>query len=301
MSIQYSLLDVFADAPFQGTQIPVVILESELPNDTKIAIASEFKQTETVFVNKGEDKRPISVFNGRQETVFGAHTTLAASYVAHELGMSTNEGEFSSFSLPNNNHTIDVFIDTQEEAIGAIQFKRTLSPFIDRYTPELSKIADALNIEEKHIAFSRYRPMMVSVDTPILIVPFTKPEHILDANLNNTKFTDLLSELYASEILLFAPGTISGKSDFHGRLLNPMIAKDEFPPIGKIMPEFIAYLSEQDETAEGTHTFSIDRGSMTTRKSVLHVEFDKREGKETQCRIGGHVIKMGTGALLYPQ
>ncbi len=215
--------------------------------------------------------------------------------------MSKNEGDFSSFTLPNHDHPIDVFIDTQPSGVGPIQYKRTLSPFIDRYTPELHRIADALNIEEKHISYSKYRPMLASVDTPVLIVPFTKPEQILKADLNNDKFAGLLSDIYASEIFLFAPGSISGKSDFHGRILNPRLAKDEFPPIGKIMPEFIAYLAEQGENPDGTHTFSIDRGSESTRKSVLHVEFDKRKGKETQCRIGGHVIKMGTGSLLYPQ
>ena len=65
------------------------------------------------------------------------------------------------------------------------------------------------------------------------------------------------------------------------------------------MPEFIAYLAEQGETAPGTHTLSVDRGSHETRKSILHAEFDKRPGKEVRCRIGGNVIKMGTGSLLY--
>jgi len=35
------------------------------------------------------------------------------------------------------------------------------------------------------------------------------------------------------------------------------------------------------------------------RKSILHAEFDKKPGKEVKCRIGGNVIKMGVGELLY--
>ena len=34
------------------------------------------------------------------------------------------------------------------------------------------------------------------------------------------------------------------------------------------MPEFIAYLAEQADTAPGTHTFSMDRGSETTRNTI---------------------------------
>ena len=135
------------------------------------------------------------------------------------------------------------------------------------------------------------------MDHPVLIVPFTKPEHILSAQLNIDEWSYLLSETYATEILLFSPGSISGKSDFHGRLINPDIARDDFPPIGKVIPEFIAYLVLQSSTAFGTHTFTIDRGTPTTRTSILHAEFDKKKNKETQCRIGGQVIKVGNGSL----
>ena len=110
---------------------------------------------------------------------------------------------------------------------------------------------------------------------------------------------DLAGQVYTSQLFLFAPGTVTGQSQFHGRLLNLDLGRDVFPPIGSVMPEFIAYLAEQDDTAQGTHTFAIDRGSMGTRKSILHVEFDKRPGREVRCRIGGHVIKMGVGELLH--
>ncbi|WP_231758438.1 PhzF family phenazine biosynthesis protein [Microbulbifer elongatus] len=301
MAIEYTLLDVFADAPFQGTQIPVVNLAGyTLDEVARKAIASEFQQTETVFIEPGASV-PASVYNRRGQQHFGAHTILAASFMAFELGLTKSEGSFASFLLQQDSGLIESFIDDNRGTPGNIQFARELSPTVDRYTPDVTRLAAALNTEEKHITFSKYKPLVVSVDTPTLIVPFTRAEHVLAASLHHDHWNALLGDLYTSELFLFAPGSITGGTEFHGRLLNPTLAQGVFPPIGNVMPEFIAYLAEQGETAAGTHTFSVDRGSLESRKSVLHAEFDKKPGKEVRCRIGGNVIKMGEGKLFFPE
>lgn len=300
MAIQYFLLDVFADVPFQGTQVPVVVTEKVLAEQDKLLIASEFQQSETVFLETSQPEAPFSVYTYCKKTIFGAHTLLAAAYIAHELGLTSDQGAYTSFDIHQNNQVIKVFVDKAPAGAGSIQFARTLQPSFDRFTPSLSRIAKALNTDEKHISFSKYRPMVVSVDNPTLIIPFTRSEHVLAARLNAELWPELMAETYAADIFLFAPKSQGESENFHGRLINPDVAHNVFPPIGNVMPEFIAYLAEQNETAEGTHTFSIDRGSERTRRSVLRVEFDKRTGKRTQCRIGGRVVKMGVGNLLFP-
>ncbi len=301
MALAYSLLDVFADAPFQGVQVPVVWLNGHaLSDEHKRALASEFLQTETVFVDAASPDEAVSVYNSKGRCLFGAHTILAASYMAYEKGLVTDEGQYSTLSFRQQKQVIDSFIDKAEDGPGAIQFSRTLTPTIDHYTPSCAQLAAMLNTEERHIAFSKYKPMVVSVDHPVLIVPFTRPEHVLAASLNAERWADLAGHVYTPQLFLFAPGSITGQTQFHGRLLNVDQGRDGVPPIGSVMPEFIAYLAEQTDTTPGTHTFAIDRGSPTTRKSILHAEFDKRPGREVRCRIGGHVIKMGVGELLYP-
>jgi len=300
MAVQYFLLDVFADEPFQGTQVPVVVTETTIADKDKLLIASEFQQSETVFLDKSNSAAPFSVYTDAKQTIFGAHTILAAAYIAHELGLSKDKGNYTAFDIVQNRQTINTSIDKTPDGIGSIQFSRAVSPAIDRFTPALSRIANALNIDEKHLSFSKYRPMVVSVDNPTLIIPFTRAEHVLAARLNAGLWSELMAETYAADIFLFAPKSQGESENFHGRIMNPYVGSNVFPPIGNVMPEFIAFLAEQNEIAEGTHTFSIDRGSEKTRRSVLRVEFDKRSGKSTQCRIGGRVIKMGVGTLLYP-
>lgn len=298
MALAYSLLDVFADAPFQGVQVPVVVLDKPLSDAHKQALAGEFQQSETVFIEPSAST-PASVFNSKGACLFGAHTILAASYVAYEKGLVQDKGRYSAFRIKQQQE-IESQIDNAENGPGAIQFARTLSPTIDRYTPDVAQLAALLNTEERHISFSKYKPMVISVDHPVLIIPFTKPEHVQAASFNAERWAELAGHVYTSQLFLFAPGSITGSTQFHGRLINPELGRDTLPPIGSVMPEFIAYLAEQAGTADGTHTFAIDRGSEASRKSILQAEFDKRPGREVRCRIGGHVIKMGVGELLHP-
>jgi trans-2,3-dihydro-3-hydroxyanthranilate isomerase len=301
MTLAYSLLDVFADSPFQGIQIPVVVHDGQaLSEEKKQAIASEFPQTDTVFIDAAAGSAPASVYNGNGPCLFGAHTILAASYVAYEKGLVQDKGSYTTFALTQQKQTIESFIDKDGDKPGAIQFSRTLTPVVDRYTPEIAQLAAALNTEERHISFSKYKPLVISVDHPVLVIPFTRPEHVIAASLNPERWGDLAGSVYTSQLFLFAPGSVTGSAQFHGRLINLETGRAQFPPIGSVMPEFIAYLAEQADTAPGTHTFAIDRGAPNTRKSILHAEFDKRPGREVRCRIGGHVIKMGVGELLYP-
>lgn len=301
MTLAYSLLDVFADSPFQGVQVPVVLLNGQVLSDEyKQALASEFLQSETVFIDSESETEPFSVFNSKGRCLFGAHTILAASYVAYEKGLVIDKGMYSTLSFTQQKQVVESFIDKQESGPGAIQYSRTLTSTIDRYTPEIAQLAALLNTEERHISFSKYSPMVVSVDRSVLIVPFTRPEHVIEASPNIERWAELAGQVYTPQLFLFSPGSITGQTQFHGRLMSMDKPREDLPPIGSIMPEFIAYLAEQEETTPGTHVFSIDRGSLTTRKSILHAEFDKRPSKEVRCRIGGHVIKMGVGELLYP-
>ncbi|RLU04044.1 MAG: PhzF family phenazine biosynthesis protein [Ketobacter sp.] len=300
MNISYHLYDVFADAPFAGTQVAVVSADLPIDDPTKVKIAAEFGYSETVFYDSSNTANPFSVYSARGKTTFGAHTTLAAAQRAFDLGLGKATGDYSSYSLQDGGVSVDTFLDTGTTSDDKqILFARHFDFTTDRYVPELSQIADAFNIDVKHLAYSRYKPRLVSVDSPVLVVPMTRPEHVLRARLNPNQWSSLLAEVYANSILLIAPGSISGQSDFHGRLITPKQDVAACPPIGSVLPEFIAYLCCHEGTATGTHTTSIDRGSDENRQSLIQIEFDYKGGNQAKCRVGGKVILMAEGRFVY--
>lgn len=299
MNVTFCVYDVFAESPFAGTQIAVIVCKEPTDDALKLKIVSEFNHSETVFVEQSNDTSRFSVYNVDGKTSFGAHTTLAAARAAHDLGISDFVDGYAQFDLVDGESVINTFIDSAPTENGRALFARSFEYIIDRYVPESSSIADALKIDVKNLSYSRYMPRLVHVDTPVLVVPVTKPESVIAAQLDVNQWRTLLSETYANYILLIAPGSITGRADFHGRLIHPSFKPGEFPPIGSVVGEFIAYLRSCDETSMGTHSVTIDRGSIDTRQSLIHTEFDNVSGNKIKCRIGGNVILMSEGQFIY--
>ena len=299
MDITFQQYDVFAASPFAGTQIAVVSADTPIEHQLKIKLAAEFGYSETVFYEQCNSTTPFSVYNAQGRTAFGAHTTLAAAQKAFDLGLGRQSDGYASYNLQNDGLCIDTYLDNNVSAEDRLTlYSRHFDFIADRFVPELSQIAEALHIEVKHLSYSRYKPRLVAVDSPVLVVPVTRPEHVLAARLNVGQWSSLLAEVYANSILLIAPGSVGGHSDFHGRLMTPKQDATAFPPIGSVLPEFIAYLCSHEGTAQGTHTTSIDRGSPDSRQSLIHIEFDYKGGNQAKCRVGGKVILMAEGRFV---
>lgn len=97
--------------------------------------------------------------------------------------------------------------------------------------------------------------------------------------------------------MLFSKQTDVDNSNFHARLLGPDIGIHDDPPIGSSMPAFTSYLCDHEHLSEGTHTFVIDRGSVTVRKSVLNIEMDNKPGESLKIRVGGPAVIVGEGTI----
>lgn len=299
MNVPFRVYDVFAESPFAGSQIAVVLADTEINESLKLQIVSEFNHSDTVFLDKSNKSSPFSVYNDKGRAAFGAHTTLAAAKTAYDLGISQSAGDYFEYQLVDSGLSVNTFIDSNPAKDTMTLFSRRFEFTTDRYVPELSSIASALSVDVKHLSYSRYRPRLVSVDTSILVVPMTKPEHVIAARLDPNKWSSLLAELYANYIFLVAPGSVSGRADFHGRLVHPDFKPREYPPIGSVIPEFIAFLCSCEETLPGTHSVTIDRGDSDSRQSLIHAEFDYHGDNQANCRIGGKVVLMSEGKFVY--
>jgi trans-2,3-dihydro-3-hydroxyanthranilate isomerase len=66
------------------------------------------------------------------------------------------------------------------------------------------------------------------------------------------------------------------------------------------MPAFAGYLAAHDHVKQGTYSFSIDRGTVQTRKSVLAVEFVTQKDRQNQIRVGGPAVLVAEGSIIAP-
>ena len=89
--LRYKLVDVFADAPFQGNQLAVFLDTGEMNASDMQKIARELNLSETTFVmNSKEDANSpdgirTRIFTVEEELPFAGHPTLGTSYILQDI------------------------------------------------------------------------------------------------------------------------------------------------------------------------------------------------------------------------
>jgi trans-2,3-dihydro-3-hydroxyanthranilate isomerase len=80
--MNYSVVDVFAEAPFGGNPLAVVRDAAHLDTATMQAIAREMNLSETTFVTAAsEDRAIVRIFTPYEELPFAGHPTLGTAWV----------------------------------------------------------------------------------------------------------------------------------------------------------------------------------------------------------------------------
>ncbi len=305
--------DVFTSQVFQGAQI-AVFPEAEQVTDVQMGlIAAELNLSETVFVTKdgceggASNKFRLRIFTPKGEIDFAGHPILATAQALLEAGRldissgnsAPNSALTSTLIFQQNTGDINVNVTQDTDKPLFVQFSLTASPVIDHYTPTESELASLLCINESAIDTRTFHTRLASIDLPYLVVPLTSQQAVRKARFSLDAWSQSSAPaMAAQEIFIFSSKTDNHDTDFHGRLLGPGIGVNEDPPIGSAMPCFAGYLGEHEHIREGTYTFSIDRGTAETRRSLLQLEMDYHKDKPTTLRVGGEVILVSENTLL---
>ena len=302
MNTTYYTLDVFTDEIFQGAQVAVFPQAEGLPEEQLSRIARELNLSETAFIYESDEKNnafKVRIFTPTGEIAFAGHPILAIANVLAEIGKITLEGDYTSITLKQKSQDIIANISMDDSGKRFVQFTLQSTPVVDRFTPTGSELAKLLSINENDIDHTNYHTRLVSSGLPYLIVPLKSQEAVEKVRFDIKAWGESTAPAMAAhEILVFSAKTNSDDSNFHGRLIGPRIGVHEDPPIGSTMPAFAGYLASHDHIREGTYSFVIDRGTLETRRSLLHIEMDKRSGRPLTLRVGGDSVLVSKSELL---
>lgn len=318
MKYSYYTADVFTNQVFQGAQIAVFPKAESFSDKQMALIARELNLSETVFVARELSQRNqfrLRIFTPKGEIDFAGHPILATARALLEAGLidcATDNSADSSTNNTNKNTSkntalifqqntgaINVNLTQKPGAPLFVQFSLIAHPIIDNYTPTEAELARLLGIEERDIDTRTFHTRLASIALPYLIVPLTSQRAVRKARFSLDAWSQSSAPaMAAQEIFIFTNKTDQHDTDFHGRLLGPRVGASEDPPIGSVMPCFAGYLGDHEHIREGTYTFSIDRGTVDTRRSVLHIEMDYHADKPTKLRVGGEVVLVSENSLL---
>jgi trans-2,3-dihydro-3-hydroxyanthranilate isomerase len=303
VNYQYYIADVFTDQIFNGAQIAVLPKAEGLNAEMMAKIAKELNLSETVFLfQKGsESQRRMRIFSPLGEINFAGHPIIAAAYILAISGDIQLSDPLTKLQFEQNIGTIEVNLSSLEGRPGLVQFSRSVDSIIDRFAPTDEEICSFLGLQLAELDHKKYSPRLVSCGFPYLVVPVWNYESVRKARFNYAAWAQSAApQTAAQEILLFCPKSSSPAADFNLRLLGPNIGIHADPPVGSAMPAFCCYLCSFEHTQKGTHTFAVERGELSTRRSLINLEMDHKGLENLTIRVGGQAVLFAEGTLRLP-
>ncbi len=301
MNYQYYLANAFTAQRYSGAQIAVFPDAEGLSAENMQKMATELNLSESVFVHPAEDPKNnyrLCIYSPSREVDAGAHTLIAASYVLSARGRIPLIDEHAPALLENQDKLIQVNVSHQDAKPTFIQYSQQLSPTIDRFVPQPQDMAAMLSLSQDELQAGTYQPLMVAQQSPYLIIPVKNLQALNKARFDYRAWSNSTApSTMAQEILLLCDDTETPSADFHARLLGPQIGNAIDPPVGPALPALAGYLCAHEHIKHGTHILTVERGSDSTRKSLLHMEVDNKKHAAITLRIGGQAIMVGEGML----
>ncbi len=303
MNYNYYIADVFTDRIFQGAQIAVFPHAQGLNKDTMQRVAKEMNLSETVFIFNSastENHYQLRTFSTQKELDFSGHPMIAAAWVLASIGELKLTGKHTSLIFEQSTGPVESYVTADGNQPTLIQFTMPVHSTIDRFVPTDKELAHILSLDVAELENKQFNPLLVSSDKNYLVIPIRTYPSVRKARFNFKAWSSSSAPSTLSKELLLVTATHgAGKANFHARIVGPDIGQTEDPPIGSAMPAFAAYLCEHQHIKKGTHIFTIDRGTESTRRSELNIEMDNKPDSLV-VRVGGPAVLVSQGQMTIP-
>ncbi|GAB1266980.1 PhzF family phenazine biosynthesis protein [Aurantivibrio infirmus] len=299
--IPFYTTDVFTDKTFGGAQVAVIPDAETLNKEQMQKIASELNLWSTAFVsgNDGGDNHfSLRLFTPHKEIEFGSHTTIAAAHVLASTDRLKLQKGHTPLKFDHNHGSLDVHVTQTEKDSLFSTLSLVTEPVVDNYVPSNEELAELLSIPSSAIGIKNFQSYLVANQGVYIVVPIRSLKAVYEASFNKQAWNQSLApNTLAQQIILFSQETETAGSDFHLRLLGPLIDEANDPPIGSAIPAFSAFLCAHKHVKKGTYSFIAERGLKQKRQSLLHVEIDNKQIDTLTLRIGGTAVLVCEGII----
>ncbi len=289
----FHVVDVFAEAPYQGNQLAVVLEADDLSSESMQGIALEMNYSETTFVcsdRQADGGYETRIFTPAQELPFAGHPTLGTAWVIRNhiaddapqtvhlnLGIGTvpvtfaaseDDGEIPWFTAP------------------PVEF----GPIIQR-----DQMAMALNLSPEDID-EGVPVQQLSAGIVVNCVPLVSLAALERAQMNLEAFAPLKQGGLQSFIHLFCTETLHPQNDLCTRFFFDAHGVREDSATGSATACLGAYLVRHRYLSSTDLSLRIEQGHMINRPSLLLLRTREADGV-LEVHVGGKVIETMRGRL----
>lgn len=291
MSHRFHIVDVFAEKPYSGNPLAVVLDADDLSVETMQRLAAEMNFSETTFVMSAPEPDGgyrVRIFTPAREIAFAGHPLLGIAWVIRQHSVPKGS---AAIRLNLSVGQVPVTFESAAEAAWFLAPPVALGPTC---LPE--QIAEALGVSVEDIA-TQTPVQQASAGTSAILVPLRSLEALRRSRLNLEAFAPLAGLGFPPLVYLFCPETHHPQNDLCVRFFFEAHGVREDPATGNGAAFLGAYLLAYHVDPGSALSLRIEQGYELDRPSLVLLRAHKRD-RSQEVWVGGSIIPIVQGELL---
>ena len=285
------IVDVFAEAKYEGNQLAVIIDNEGIPTDLMQKLAREMHFSETTFITASdleEKKFKVRIFTPESELPFAGHPTLGTAYVAQKILLKEKVDELI---LDMKAGLIPVEFNYEGDEPGVIWMRQLPPEFGDTHPVE--KFAEFLGLEPDDFD-TDYPIQEVSTGVYFYMIPLKTREALKRVKLDSEKIAEYSKDKKAKWPFMFCREPENPENHLKARMITSFT---EDPATGSANGCFAGYLVKHRYFDGDKVDVRVEQGAEVNRPSILYLKAEKK-GDSIEVKVGGKVAYIAKGHLV---
>lgn len=284
------IVDVFAEAKYEGNQLAVVLAESGLETEQMQTIAREMHFSETTFITGYDLEKKtfkVRIFTPESELPFAGHPTLGTAYIAQKELLKEKVDELT---LDMKAGLIPVKFNYTGNEPGTLWMTQ-LNPEFGEIHP-IEVFADILGLSAEDFD-TDYPIQEVSTGVYFYMVPLKTRAALKRIKVDTEKLAEYSKGRKASTPFMFCKEPEDPANHAKARLLG----KWEDPATGSANGCFLGYSVKYRYFGDSKVDVMVEQGAEMNRPSILYLKGEE-VGDEISVEVGGKVAYVAKGELV---
>jgi trans-2,3-dihydro-3-hydroxyanthranilate isomerase len=297
-SLDYALVDVFAERPLEGNALAIFTDARGLTTGEMQALARETNLCETTFIiPRAPDVErqhgiQVRIFTVQEELEFAGHPTLGTASWLH-LNHPVLGGN-DTITLDLRVGPIPVKFTSEHDAPGVYGTMRQSDPVFGT-VHDPAAVAAAIGVSPDDLD-SSLPVQTVSTGMPFCIVPLRSLAAAARLAIPQPRAKAYLANTDAKFFYCIARAASASGADWHARM---QFYNGEDAATGSASGCAISYLVRHGLAASG-QTLVIEQGVEMLRPSRIHVQATLAGDTVRDVLVGGRTIPIATGRFFLP-
>jgi trans-2,3-dihydro-3-hydroxyanthranilate isomerase len=284
------IVDVFAEAKYEGNQLAVVLDEVGLETEMMQKIAREMHFSETTFITGYDLEKKtfkVRIFTPESELPFAGHPTLGTAYIAQKELLKEKVEELT---LDMKAGLIPVKFNYEGDEPGTLWMTQLNPEFGDTHPVEV--FADILGLSVDDFD-TDYPIQEVSTGVYFYMVPLKTRAALKRVKVDVEKLEEYSKGRQAGTPFMFCKEPEDPANHAKARLLG----KWEDPATGSANGCFLGYSVKHRYFGSSKVDVNVEQGAEMNRPSILYLKGEEK-GDEISVEVGGKVAYVAKGELV---